>query len=166
MAYLGSPNLGQSLAGWRPLNLGAAVTIGQENDASLSRTTTSYAYARTTQSGGSFALDFPWPTWNINYVGQTNNGESFGVQYTMWPPSITVLAWVRVRPGQSNFSAQLSLWGLGAAPQPHDFVNFNAGQEWQLVTVSSPNASLRTRRIEFYLGTVGSDLLIDSVAVL
>lgn len=163
MSFLANPNLGESLSGWRPLNNYAAVTLHQENDATLARTTTSYAYARTTQAGGSIAIDFPWPTIVAKIEGNLQDGEPYGGTSTWIAPSITIFAWTRVRPGAPNFNAQLSLWGLGAAPQPHEYVNFVATQEWQMITISVNNNQQRTQRVELYLNTTGSDLLIDSV---
>jgi hypothetical protein len=165
MSFLANPNLGESLSGWRPLNNNTAVSLHQENDSTLARTTTSYAYARTTQAGGSIAIDFPWPSiGGFDFNGFTGNGDPFSVAVGPWvPESITVIAWTRVRPGAPNFSAQLSLWGLGAAPQPHEYVNFVATQEWQMITISAGNNQQRTQRVEIYLNTTGSDLLIDSV---
>ena len=164
MSFSSSPNLGQGLGGWRPLNFANAVTLETENDPGLARSSTSYAYARTTEGGGSFALDFQWPTIQVNYSGDTQNGDAYGgTTGPWWPSSITIIAWTRVRPGAPNFNFQLSLWGLGASPQPHDYVNATATQEWQMMTICAANAQQRTRRIEFYLNTVGSDLLVDSV---
>lgn len=164
MSYLNAPNLGQGLSGWRPLNVSQAVTLGVEANPGVARTTTSYAYARTTQGGASVALDIPWPVVAYQFSADENGVPSpIGLQW--FPPSITVIAWIRARPGQPNFNYQLSLWGLGEQPQPHDYVNGVATQEWQMITISAANAAQRTRRIEFYLGTTGSDLLIDSVNV-
>jgi hypothetical protein len=164
MSYLSAPNLGQGLSGWRPLNISNAVTLGAETNPGIARTTTSFAYARTTQGGASVALDFAWP--DIEYKFDADQNGNLTQITLQWPaPSITVIAWVRARPGQPNFNYQLSLWGLGAAPQPHDYVNGVATQAWQMVTISAANAAQRTRRVEFYLATTGSDLLIDSVNV-
>src|SRR5215813_5915509 len=110
MSFLTNPNLGQGLSGWRPLNLPTTVTLHQENDATLARTTTSYAYARTTQAGASIAIDFPWPSiGGFNFIGETQNEDPFTVAVSPWvPESITIIAWTRVRPGAPNFNAQLS----------------------------------------------------------
>ena len=78
MSFSSSPNLGQGLGGWRPLNFANAVTLETENDPGLARSSTSYAYARTTEGGGSFALDFQWPTIQVNYSGDTQNGDAYG----------------------------------------------------------------------------------------
>lgn len=164
MGWFSNPNLGQGLGGWRALNDAPSVTFQTETDVSLARTSSSYAYARAAQGGASVALDFAYPELVVDYSTNTDSGDGILIKFGWQPPSFTIEAWTRVRPGAPNVSATLALWALGAQPQPHDTVGFIATQSWQAVTISGVNIGNRTRRIEIYLNTPNTDLLIDSVA--
>jgi hypothetical protein len=156
MSFFTDPNFEHGAPGWRPLNKAQAVTFGQTTDASIARTNSTFAYARTTEEGGSVALDFDWPQVEMLVTDPSNGDISRGA----WSPaSITIMAWVRTRPGAADFSGQVTLWDLTGFTA--NSVQFIATQQWQIITIMGMRTPNTKFRIELYLNTTNEDLLID-----
>lgn len=156
MSFFTNPNFEHGAPGWRPVNKPQSVTFGQQEDPALSRTNSTFAYASTKDAGGSVALDFTWP----QIESLVNTGS--GIYPAVWSPaSITILAWVRARPGTPDFSGRLTLWDLQGGTA--NSVPFIANQQWQPVTIMGTQTANNNFRIELYLNTPNEDLLIDSL---
>lgn len=145
MSYLLNPSFeDQKNIQWQRVNIGNAVSfdVVQGTSQIPAKSGDFYLAARSTVPGGSIAQDF----------------SVQGVR------SISAFAWVRARVGQ--VSGTLAIWQLGSPDRamPARFTAMSA--EWDLVTCTldlTNVASSKTIRVEFYMDTPSSDLLVDSV---
>ncbi|MHA5050125.1 hypothetical protein [Streptomyces sp. SD15] len=144
MSYLLNPSFEDKDVQWQRVNIPSAVSydIVQGTAQVPAKSGDFYLAVRSTVPGGSIAQDFTIQ----------------GVR------SISAFAWVRARVGQVR--GTLAIWQLGPPDRPMP-ARFTAGSsDWTLVTSTldlTNVGSSKTLRIEFYLDTPSTDLLIDSV---
>jgi hypothetical protein len=145
--------------GWIPLNEAQAVSVNTLNDGSVGRTSGWCVVARTTQAGGSIAIDFDWPLENI-VVQDTQGERAYG---GVRPSAITMTTWIRSRPNQT-VGGTLAFWDLTQSLA--DTVPFVATQAWQFVSLSAAYVDPGDKyRVEIYLNDVNVDLLLDRTVV-
>ena len=141
---------------WRPVNLAGSVTATRVSDATA-YSGTAFLRVTTTASGGSVAHDLS----TLRRVPGTNDFIA--------DSDIGILTWVRTAPGGPNMSATLTVWQLGVDPNDpanHPGTSFAVNNTWTLVSNSiSMISGSFDLRVEFYLGSLGTSLDIDSVFV-
>lgn len=146
MALLKNPNFEWGGSGWGPINFATNVSF---NVYSWWQPGT----ARTSNS-------------NVGNVLVSRSGGSVGQDFwVQGQQSVAALAWVRAAPGEPDVHGVLALWEL-AGILHNTALGFVATQEWTLLMVTTyvtPYRSTTPFRIEFYLNTIGSTLLLDSV---
>jgi len=134
--------------GWRPVNLANSVTMNvmQNGPGGNAQSGTRYLRARTSQAGGSVAID-------TTYSG-------------LAPVNLAVFAWVRA-PGPA-VNGTLTIWQLSPGGiNNHPDTPFQAAGNWVLLsnilTIVNPSTGPITVRVEFYINTLNANLDIDSV---
>jgi hypothetical protein len=132
---------------WRPVNLASAVDAFVLEDGTA-RTGTQFLRANTTEAGGSVAID----TAEITGEGAL-------------PLNVYVLAWVRAP--QRPIDGTLTLWELSPdVDVAHSDRPFgDLPDEWIMIenALDVVAANSVTFRVEFYIGTTGEWLDIDTV---
>lgn len=119
-----------------------AVSVSVDTNSNIARSGDKFLRFRTSQDGGSIAQDFLHPD------GGTN-------------PSVSAFAFVRSG-GPTRVTGSFTLWDLDTGRNISTPIN--VGRNWVLLinTLGMPGGQ-GPCRIEFYLGTVNVDLLLDSV---